>query len=65
MPIFGLEKHKQIAITAAELQCPMRFKYLTRLHQDTKRELWAVLDEETKAKLTLLGNRYTGPVRYR
>jgi hypothetical protein len=60
----GMEKHRQIAVKAAELQCPMRFKYLTRLHSDTKQELWSLLDEDTKAKLAELGKRYTGPVRY-
>jgi hypothetical protein len=64
MPAFGLEKYKQIAVKAAELQCPMRFKHLTRLHKDTKQELWALLDEDTKAGLKKLGGCYTGPVRY-
>jgi hypothetical protein len=59
-----LEKQKAIAVKAAELQCPMRFKALTRLHKGDKQRLWAMLDEDTKAGLKKLGERYTGPVRH-
>jgi hypothetical protein len=58
-----IERYKVISIKAAELQCPMRFKRLTKLTKADKQELWALLDDGTRTRLKELSRKYQGPLR--